>query len=56
MCTSSRAQAAETASSDAWETAHGLNPQDASDAIAQTLCTGYTNLEVYVNALADSLD
>jgi hypothetical protein len=41
---------------DAWETAHGLNPNSAADAITQTLCPGYTNLEVYVNTLADSLD
>ncbi|MGD0677804.1 MAG: pectate lyase [Polyangiaceae bacterium] len=41
---------------DAWETSHGLNPQSAADAIEQTLCPGYTNLEVYINQLADSLE
>jgi hypothetical protein len=40
---------------DAWETANGLNPNDASDAISEYGCTGYTNLEVYVNQLADSM-
>jgi hypothetical protein len=40
---------------DAWETANGLNPNNAADAIAQYGCTGYTNLEEYVNQLADSL-
>ena len=40
---------------DAWEQSHGLNPNDASDAIKPYGCTGYTNLEEYVNELADSL-
>jgi hypothetical protein len=40
---------------DAWETAHGLNPNDASDALTVSSCTGYTNLEDYLNSLADSL-
>jgi hypothetical protein len=40
---------------DAWEIANGLNPNDASDATEEYGCTGYTNLEVYVNQLADSL-
>jgi hypothetical protein len=40
---------------DAWETAHGLNPNDAADAILYWGCSGYTNLEVYLNQLADSL-
>jgi hypothetical protein len=40
---------------DAWETAHGLNPQDASDRNGTTLSgTHYTNLEVYLNGLVDS--
>jgi hypothetical protein len=41
---------------DAWETSHGLSATDASDALEETLCTGYTNLEVYINELADSLE
>jgi hypothetical protein len=40
---------------DAWETANGLNPNDAADAILYWGCSGYTNLEVYLNQLADSL-
>jgi hypothetical protein len=40
---------------DAWEKASGLNPNDPSDAITEYGCTGYTNLETYVNQLADSL-
>jgi hypothetical protein len=40
---------------DTWETAHGLNPNDASDAIETDPCTGYTYLEEYLNQLADSL-
>ncbi|MEY8723431.1 pectate lyase [Bacteroides stercorirosoris] len=37
---------------DVWETAHGLNPADASDGISTTLSKeGYTNLEVYLNGL-----
>jgi hypothetical protein len=40
---------------DAWETAHGLNPNDPSDALLVAPCTGNTNLEEYLNSLADSL-
>ncbi len=37
---------------DTWETAHGLNPKDASDGVTTTLSKeGYTNLEVYMNSL-----
>ncbi len=36
---------------DDWETAHGLDPVDPSDAAA-THSSGYTNLEVYLNELA----
>src|SRR5262249_25018394 len=36
---------------DAWEKAHGLNPNDPSDALRITL-DGYTNLEHYLNSLA----
>jgi hypothetical protein len=35
---------------DAWETAHGLNPRDASDA-AKLGAAGYSNVEVYLNSL-----
>jgi hypothetical protein len=38
---------------DEFERQHGLNPADAADANAMTLSgEGYTNLEVYINALA----
>ncbi|HVU31796.1 MAG TPA: hypothetical protein VHE61_00080 [Opitutaceae bacterium] len=37
---------------DAWETAHGLNPHDASDANADRDHDGYTNIEEYLNSLA----
>lgn len=37
---------------DAWETAHGLNPHDASDATKITK-SGYSNIEVYLNSLVD---
>jgi hypothetical protein len=37
----------------AWEEAHGLNPDDASDGNATTFSSvGYTNLEMYLNELA----
>lgn len=35
---------------DSWESAHGLNPNDASDGNA-TNAEGYTNLELYMNSL-----
>lgn len=35
---------------DAWETSHGLNPNNAADGRALTP-DGYTNLEVYINTL-----
>ena len=36
-----------------WESAHGLNPSDASDGNDTNLSTvGYTNLEMYLNELA----
>lgn len=38
---------------DAWETAHGLDPDDASDGMA-IAASGYANLEVYVNSLVPS--
>ena len=36
---------------DDWETAHGLNPRDPSDAAKDRDGDGYTNLEEYLNAL-----
>ncbi len=36
---------------DAWETAHGLNPDDASDASAYGIDKSFTNIEVYLNGL-----
>ena len=44
--------------SDEWETANGLNPNDASDAKKITLDTEkgwYTNLEVYMNSLVEDI-
>ncbi|KAI0489971.1 fibronectin [Xylaria cf. heliscus] len=38
---------------DAWETANGLNPQDASDAM-KIGSSGYANIELYVNSLIPS--
>jgi pectate lyase len=38
---------------DAWETTHGLNPQNPTDA-SQLDATGYTQLEVYLNHLVIS--
>lgn len=35
---------------DAWESANGLNPNDASDGM-KIASNGYTNLENYVNSL-----
>lgn len=42
---------------DAWETANGLNPNDASDAKTYTLDAKgfYTNLEVYANSLVQDI-
>jgi len=39
---------------DAWERAHGLNPDDPSDAGADRDRDGYTNLEEYLNQLAQT--
>ena len=36
---------------DDWETAHGLNPKDPSDATKDLNGDGYTNLEKYLNSL-----
>lgn len=42
---------------DAWETANGLNPNDASDALTYSLDKKgyYTNLEVYANSLVEDI-
>ncbi|MGQ0810221.1 MAG: hypothetical protein ACT4OO_03235 [Nitrospiraceae bacterium] len=37
---------------DAWETAHGLNPNDPSDGPQDTTGDGYTNIEEYLNQVA----
>ena len=39
---------------DAWETSHGLNPDDPSDAAADRDGDGYANLEEYINQLAQT--
>jgi hypothetical protein len=36
---------------DVWETAHGLDPANASDRNGDTDQDGYTNLEEYLNSL-----
>jgi hypothetical protein len=36
---------------DSWETAHGLNPNDAADATADLNSDGYTNIEDFINGL-----
>lgn len=43
--------------SDEWETANGLNPNDASDGNLYTLDTKgwYTNVEVYINSLVEEI-
>ncbi|MFI5909163.1 RICIN domain-containing protein [Dactylosporangium sp. NPDC051541] len=38
---------------DAWENAHGLNSNNASDATGDFDHTGYTNVEKYINGLLD---
>lgn len=42
---------------DAWETANGLDPNDASDAVQTTIDTKgwYTNIEVYANSLVEHI-
>ncbi len=42
---------------DAWETANGLNPNDASDGNLYTLDSKkwYTNVEVYINSIVESI-
>ena len=36
---------------DSWETAHGLNPNDVSDAVGDLNRDGYTNIEDFINGL-----
>jgi hypothetical protein len=36
---------------DAWEQAHGLNPDDTADGLADRDADGYTNVEEYLNSL-----
>ncbi|HUN03622.1 MAG TPA: pectate lyase, partial [Niabella sp.] len=40
---------------DEWEKTNGLNPNDANDSKKNTLSTGYTNVEVYLNSLVKEL-
>ncbi len=40
---------------DQWETSHRLDPNDPSDATAHTLDPAYTNIEVYINELTQTL-
>ncbi len=39
---------------DSWETAHGLNPKDASDAVGDLNGDGYTNIEDFIHGLDPS--
>jgi hypothetical protein len=39
---------------DAWESKHGLNPKDASDANKDSNGDGYTNIEKYINGIDPS--
>jgi pectate lyase len=38
---------------DEWEKKHGLNPENAADAVEYTINKQYTNIEVYINSLAE---
>ena len=40
---------------DAWEDAHGLNKNDASDGAQYATGSGYTNVEVYLNSLVEDI-
>jgi len=40
---------------DVWETAHGLNPNSATDGTSTTLDGNYPNVEVYLNSLVKSI-
>jgi hypothetical protein len=37
---------------DEWEKSHGLNPADPSDGNKDSVGDGYTNLERYLNSIA----
>ena len=41
---------------DAWETAHGLNPNDASDSAKINPSTGYAYIEEYFNGLVEEVE
>lgn len=40
---------------DAWEDAHGLNKNDATDGALYAAGSGYTNVEVYLNSLVEDI-
>ena len=40
---------------DGWETAHGLNPKDRTDAVLKNLHSSYMNVEVYAQELVKNL-
>ncbi len=40
---------------DDWERAHGLNPDDPSDAMKSDTPSGYTNLEIFLNSLVGTV-
>ena len=40
---------------DAWEEAHGLNPKSNADGKTETLVSGYSNLDVYLNDIVKHL-
>jgi len=41
---------------DVWETSNGLDTKDSSDGNNDRDVDGFTNLEEYLNSIADSLD
>lgn len=41
---------------DTWETAHGLNPNDASDSKKINSATGYAYVEEYFNGLVENVE
>jgi len=40
---------------DAWESAHGLNPNNIADGVSTSLDGNFTNVEVYLNSLVKSI-
>jgi len=40
---------------DAWESVHGLNPNDINDGVSTSLDGNFTNVEVYLNSLVKSI-